>query len=52
MYEQDIKDFREELSLLRNKGLMKGLEREEEDIKAGRVTVCKNIDEMQNFWTR
>ncbi len=35
MSERDIKDFREELSLLRNKELMEGLKKWENDIKAG-----------------
>ncbi|NCN65589.1 MAG: hypothetical protein GW779_00270 [Candidatus Altiarchaeum hamiconexum] len=39
----------EELSLSRNKKLIKGLERAEEDIKAGRATHCKSREEMHKF---
>lgn len=49
-FKEDIDDFKEELALARNEKLMKGLERSEEDIKAGRVHKLKGIDDMDKIW--
>jgi len=49
-FKEDIDDFKEELALARNEKLMAGLERSDEDIKAGRVHELKDIDDLDKIW--